>query len=318
MGQRKRIAALILAYMIFTTMPIYANTVEAEAIYEASMKAQITNVVNEKIEKGTDKEVNYYQQYKELKDTEEKKVRFFDLSYGEAEKIPVLMYHHLLKEEEYYYDNNPAAITVEAFEEQMAYLHKYGFNTITLLELEKFLKGELEVPKRSVVITFDDGYSSNYQYAYPILKKYGFEASIFLITHSVKAVSEAFTPVRSTSLGWDQIVETMDIFEYANHSHDMHRENEDGINYLNFMPYDTIKQDLALNKAITQSDYFAYPYGKYNEMTLEILEELGYQLAFTTRTGYVRRGDSLLELNRFGIYPTTSMMRFREIIHGVG
>lgn len=147
MGQRKRIAALILAYMIFTTMPIYANTVEAEAIYEASMKAQITNVANEKIEKGTDKEVNYYQQYKELKDTEEKKVRFFDLSYGEAEKIPVLMYHHLLKEEEYYYDNNPAAITVEAFEEQMAYLHKYGFNTITLLELEKFLKGELEVPK---------------------------------------------------------------------------------------------------------------------------------------------------------------------------
>lgn len=302
----RRIGIMTLIYLLMATMTTYGNVSEIDTVYEMEME-------NQNAEKSY-----YHQQYKTLDNETEKKVRFFDLSYGEAKKIPVLMYHHLLMEEENTYGNNPAVITVEAFEEQMAYMHKYGFNTITLLELEKFLEGELEVPKRSVVITFDDGYSSNYHYAYPILKKYGFEASIFLITHSVKEVSEPFTPIKTTSLGWDQIVYGMDVFEYANHTHDMHVQDEYEIPYLLTKSYNKIMQDLAMNKSITQSNYFAYPYGKYNEMTLDILKELGYTLAFTTRTGYVQRGDSLLQLNRFGIYPTTSMLRFRAIIHGIG
>lgn len=302
----RRIGVILLVYLLMAVMPAYGNVPEIEVVYE------------EEIEDQDAEESCYYQQYQTIMNATENKVRFFDLSYGEAQKIPVLMYHHLLLEEENTYGNNPAVITVEAFEEQIAYLHRYGFNTITLLELEKFLLGEIDVPKRSVVITFDDGYSSNYHYAHPILKKYGFEASIFLITHSVKEVSEEFTPVRTTSLGWDQVVYGMDVFEYANHSHNMHIQDEDGTAYLLVKSYDEILWDLAMNKSITQSDYFAYPYGKYNEMTLDILEELGYRMAFTTRTGYVKRGDSLLALNRFGIYPTTSMLRFRAIIHGIG
>lgn len=297
MGKIKLFIILIITVLL--TIPAYADTAD------------------NRIDTGQT-DVDYYGQYQNLISRDETRVRVFDLSYGEAEKIPVLLYHHLLKEEEYYYEDNPAAITLEAFEEQMAYLDKYGFNTITLVELEKFLKGQMDVPKRSVVITFDDGYSSNYHYAYPILKGYGFDASIFLITHSIKDMSETFTPERSTPLGWDQIVNSMDVFEYANHSHNLHREDENGSNYLAIKPYDVIKGDLQTNKTITQSHYFAYPYGKYNDMTLEILEELDYHMAFTTRTNYVRRGDPLLELSRFGIYPSTSMMRFREIIHGIG
>ncbi|AOY75890.1 polysaccharide deacetylase family protein [Clostridium formicaceticum] len=292
----RKIIAILFIYITLTTVPIYATKAESEA--ESSLPY-------------------HQQQYEEAMEEKEKSIRFFDLSHGEAEKIPVLLYHHLLMEEENPYENNSAVISVEAFEEQMAYLHKYGFNTITLMELEKFLAGEMEVPKRSVVITFDDGYSSNYHYAYPILKKYNFDASIFLITHSIKEVSEPFTPAKTTPLGWDQIVDGMDIFEYANHTHDLHREDKEGRYYLSIQPYEVIKEDLALNKAITKSDYFAYPYGKYNELTLEILEELGYKMAFGTRTGYVKRGDDLMDLRRFGIYPTTSMLNFRKIIHGI-
>ncbi len=292
-GEKKR-RILILLFIILSILPIPAYSMEA---YE---------------------DIDYYQQYQDLSLQEEIQVGNFDLSRGRAQKIPVLMYHHLLKEDEYYYDNNPAAITVEAFEEQMAYLHRHGFSTISLLELELFLRGKLDIPRRSIVISFDDGYSSNYHYAYPILKKYGFNASIFLITHRVENLPKPFTPASSVPIGWDQVVGGMDVFEYANHSHDLHRQNDEGVSYLLASPVDIVRRDLLLNRKMTRSDYFAYPYGEYNEVIVNLLKELDFKLAFTTRRGYVKRGDSPFTLNRFAILPKTRMMDFIRIVHGIG
>ena len=76
---------------------------------------------------------------------------------------------------------NPMIIPTDKFSEQMKFLKENNYTTFTLDEVYNFFAGTIQVPKKSVVITFDDGYVDNYINAYPILKKYKFNATIFLI-----------------------------------------------------------------------------------------------------------------------------------------
>jgi peptidoglycan/xylan/chitin deacetylase (PgdA/CDA1 family) len=85
----------------------------------------------------------------------------------------VLLYHHV--------DPNDA-IKPEVFDWQMKYLQQHGYSVISLGELVQGMKGEWDLPRKSIVITFDDGFLNTWVYAYPILKKYRFKATLFMIT----------------------------------------------------------------------------------------------------------------------------------------
>lgn len=314
--------------MILLRLNVYADTEEFLELGELQeeLEEELSQEMEEELLEEMEEEIiEYefhstpnYEKYVEIMEKNEKQVREFDLSEGVAEEVPVLLYHHLLKDDENPYIDNTAVLAVEVFEEQMKYLYNQGFTTLTLYELQQFLLGELEVPKKSVVITFDDGYSSNFHYGYPILKKYEFKANIFLITHKIPDETQEFSPERTLALGWDQIVEGSDVFEYSNHTHDLHRMDENERPYLLTKSYNLLRKDFELNKTITKSDYFAYPYGKYNIDSINVLRELNYSMAFTTQRGYVRPGDFLFELNRFGIFPSTNRIRFMQILHGIG
>ncbi len=240
--------------------------------------------------------------------------RFLSETGKWAENVPVLMYHHLLRDEENTFGDNGAILSVETFEEHMDILHKNGYNTVSLDQLEKFIKGEIKLPKRSVVITFDDGYKSNYKYAYPILKKYGFNGVIFLISGWSTDDTVPFDANEIQHLSWGEIESSRDVFEYASHTHDLHKLGENEQGYLVTGPLDEIKSDLETSMQVLDTVYFAYPYGHYNEETLEILKDLGYRMAFTIEPGSVSPGDSLLELNRYPIFPYTSLKEFKDII----
>ena len=96
-------------------------------------------------------------------------------------KVPILFYHKISRP-------NPKAkvmdlyVTPYNFQRQMSYLKWRGYKTITLDELRGWLSSGKKLPARSIILTFDDGYEDNYTYAFPILKKIGFTATIFLIT----------------------------------------------------------------------------------------------------------------------------------------
>ena len=231
-----------------------------------------------------------------------------------ARDIPVLMYHHLLRDDENPYKDNGAVLSVETFREHMSCLYENGYYTIGLNELEKFVRGEINLPKRSVLITFDDGYKSNYEYAYPILKEYGFKAAIFLISSWNTDEVASFDANDLQYLSWHEIESSRDVFEYASHTHDLHRLDENGQGYLVTRPPDEIKQDLEMSMKILDTAYLAYPYGYYNKKTLKILRKLGYRMAFTVRPGRVKPGNSLLELNRYSIFPGISQVDFERII----
>ena len=90
--------------------------------------------------------------------------------------VPILTYHRIGPARE------PMVLTAEAFEAQLEYLKRNDYRVIRLGDLPDFLAGRRALPRRAVVITFDDGHVSSYEYAYPLLVKYGFPATYFLYT----------------------------------------------------------------------------------------------------------------------------------------
>lgn len=231
-----------------------------------------------------------------------------------AKEVPVLMYHYLLKKEENTFTNNDIFLNVENFQHQMDYLYNNQFTTINVSQLEQWLLGNIELPKKSVCLTFDDGYLSSYIYAYPILKKYSFKATQFLITSYVQDYSVKFNPKIQQTLSWEDIIKTKDVFEYSNHTHNLHKLDCNQ-SYLIAKPLDYVKKDLIKNIALTRSPYFAYPYGQYNNDILKLLPETGIRMAFTVHKGSVKKGDSLLQLKRYGIFPKTSIAKFINIVN---
>ena len=236
---------------------------------------------------------------------------------GKANKLPVLMYHHFLTQEkidERNAGNNSSIISVESFKSQMDYLYKNDFHTLTLAELEDYLYKGKDLPKRSVLITFDDGYLSNAAYAYPIMKEYGFKGTIFMIGKNTEIEPLAFSPDRLGYLSNQEIHKYTDVFEYECHTYGMHPK-VDGKHPLISSLMDEIEEDLKKNRELYNTTAIAYPHGAYNQNLINLLIKENYKLGFAGTPGYVDEKSNPFELKRFGIYPYITIDRFANIVN---
>lgn len=206
---------------------------------------------------------------------------------AEGPKVLILNYHQI--------QNTSASLSIPLadFDAQMNYLTSHGYVSITPEELYSGLNGQLELPKKPVLITFDDGYADNYKNAFPILRRYGMRATIFVIP--------AFVGVYNNYLTWDEILEMQDggiTFE----SHTMHHYK------LEELPDDEIRSELLNSKTILEEklghpvEFLAYPTGTYNLHIAGIAKEVGYKGAFTIKYGVVDLGSNFYALERVPIF----------------
>ncbi|MDQ0482575.1 cell wall-binding repeat-containing protein [Guptibacillus hwajinpoensis] len=241
-----------------------------------------------------------------------------------AEEVPVLTYHHILKKDDLrdslYYPSghlNNMVVLLEEFEKQMNLLNEEGYQTITLEEFEAFIKGVKHVPENSVLITFDDGHKNNYIRAYPVLKKHGFTAVEFLVTSRLTEKTVPFDTDLNQFLSWSEIKEGNDVFEYASHTHDYHsREKDTLLPYLISKSKKDIKKDIQKSIELIDSNpiAFAYPYGAYNDTTIQALNELNVDMAFTINKGNAKPGDNTMEIRRQSVRPYHSLKDFEQMI----
>ena len=210
-------------------------------------------------------------------------------------KVLVLNYHQV--------GNNFIALCVptQVFDEQMAYLKDNGYVTITPEELYEGINGNLILPERPLIITFDDGYVDNYTNAMPILKKYGMRATIFVVP--------GFTGVQSNYLTWEQLKE-MEKNGFNIQSHTLnHRALEE-------LPDDEIRAELLNSKKMLEEhlghsvDFLAYPTGTYNLHIAGIAKAVGYKAAFTIKYGNVDKGSNVYALERVPIFQTENSMKY--------
>lgn len=236
----------------------------------------------------------------------------------ETVNIPVLLYHHIIPEEDlipYNWLNNQSVISEENFSDQMTYLHENGYYTASLDELEGFIKGELILPKNTVVITFDDGYLSNARFAYPIMKEYGFKGAIFMVGRTSIMPQRVYSPMGTQHINRYYFSRYEDVFQFEDHTFNMHYLIG-GKAAVVSLSQDQIYSDLILNKYLLKTDYIAYPYGQYNPKILNSVEKLGYKLGFSTMPRYVSVGEPIYKVPRFSIYQSTSMEQFMKIVNG--
>lgn len=232
------------------------------------------------------------------------------------QQIAILTYHHLLPESlNLSYKTDESVLSVEMFEKQMKYLHDNDFHVLSLDELQAFIKGQKKVPPRSVVITFDDGYKSNLIYAYPILQKYGYQATMFVITHMLPTSPQPFNANKLTMVSFAEMQQVRDVFSFQSHTDNMHKK-KGAAPYLIAMPEQDVKNDLLRSKQMVHARFFAYPYGMYNSRVVRLLRETGYEMAFTTNRAYARQTLDVYRIPRFSIYRSTTMKAFMEIVTG--
>jgi len=199
--------------------------------------------------------------------------------------LPILMYH-------FFYDknNNTRSLDsnyteISAFEAQMKYLSDNNYYYPTWDEVYDFVEGKKALPQKSVVVTIDDGDSTFFDLAVPILKEYNVKATSFLIT----SVMNSETIAEYTS----------PILEFESHSDNMHRAGKNGKGIFLTISHDEAYNDLmASQKLLGLSEVFCYPFGDYNNFTKNMLIETGYKLAVTTNSGRVYPGMDPLILPR--------------------
>lgn len=209
--------------------------------------------------------------------------------------VPVLMYHSVGPEA-----GNDAVISSQRFAEHMEYLHRHHYRPISLDELYAYLAEGGDLPPKPAVITFDDGYRDTYLTALPILKKYEFKSVVFV------PVSEV-----GRNLSWDELREMkaagMDI---AAHSY-THRE-------LQLMSPQEQAEEISKSKELLDrflgqnTRFFCYPYGTYNNDTIQILKDKGFVLAVTIDPGWAKPGDNPFALRRVWMGNSVDLKHFEE------
>lgn len=214
--------------------------------------------------------------------------------------VPVLYYHSISSIE----PKNELRMPPSEFEKQMAYLSQHGYHTVSLTQLDNFFHGKGTLPAKPIAITFDDGYKDNYTNALPILKKYGFTATVFVIVNEVG---------KNDKMSWEELNELIHAgWEIGSHT----------MNHLDLTKLNSSKliQEVKQSKELLENHlgntikFFVYPSGRYNANVVKTIKDAGYIMAFTTVKGWDnRKTDPFLE-HRVYCYKTMGMKEFENRI----
>jgi peptidoglycan/xylan/chitin deacetylase (PgdA/CDA1 family) len=225
------------------------------------------------------------------------------------DRVAVLVYHHI--------DNTTQGdivITAKRFKDQLNDLIHRGYHFINLQQFKHFLDGS-GIPDNAVLVTFDDGYASFYNYAYPILSKLGIPAVNFVITKDLEDPRNRRVPALN-KLQIAQMGHKPDLFEFQCHTDSLHDRYPDGLAMLTALENplgqpETVDRhrvriendtDICRRKlADLQSvpiDTFSYPFGIYDKQSIEWIKQAGIRYAFTTVSGMTLRSTDPMQIPR--------------------
>jgi peptidoglycan/xylan/chitin deacetylase (PgdA/CDA1 family) len=224
------------------------------------------------------------------------------------------MYHHVSK------TDRELNVYPELFEDQMKELSKRGWKTLSGDEFLHFIENEEEKPKKCVLLTFDDGFADNYVFAYPLLKKFGMKAMMFVATDFIaddevkrdsfvslthnEAWELAYSDRRSEVMcTWQELeeMESSGVFDIQCHG-TAHETPE----LMRERKYKAVEEDIMGGKTILEKRlskkacHFAWPRGHYDAEGVRIAVDAGFRALYTTDRG-ANTKDTLLAVNRLPV-----------------
>lgn len=225
-------------------------------------------------------------------------------------QIPILTYHHVLPPDaagDSEILNSPFVVSTGQFREQMRYLYLENYQVINLDGLYKFLKNGngnqlKQVHSKFILITFDDGWKDNYEYAFPILKSFGFTATFFVITGKIGSWE---------FMSWNELAEMQEQgMHIESHTHSHHP--------LELLPDSKIQWELAHSRAILEGrlnknvKFVSFPHGSYNKNVLNAAASNCYYACGTSNLGYVKPSSRLHALPRIMLRKHHNIAEFKK------
>jgi len=196
--------------------------------------------------------------------------------------LPILGYHRVGK----IFGDHVPSVSVETFSRQLEFLKRNRYQVLDLSEVAQLFDQDKPLPRASTVITFDDGYVETWTIAWPILKQFGFPATVFITPAEVGL--EGF-------MTWDQILAA------ANQGLTVgcHTMNH---SFLPLVPEDRLEHELVESKHIIEErinkrvDLLSYPIGGFTQAAQRVATQAGYRLACTTN-----RRSFISSIDRFAV-----------------
>lgn len=224
-------------------------------------------------------------------------------------RVPILMYHYLS-------DPPPGAdkyrqdlsVSPALFEQHLAYLKAQGYHTITLYDLLDHLTRGAPLPPgdKPVILTFDDGYRDNYENALPLLQRYGFTATFFVLT-------EVAYQQEAEYLTWDMMhamqAAGMDVECHARVHEDLTGNDDARLVWQVLGCREAIESELG-----QRPRFVAYPSGRFDDRVASFFASDNYWGGLTTQQGAVHSSDALFQLQRLRVRNTTSVELLAELL----
>lgn len=208
--------------------------------------------------------------------------------------VPIIMYHRI--------DDNAhiscLSVCPESFERQMRFLKKCDYNVVKLEEIPDLIRNK-KIPRKTIAITFDDGYENNYTCAYPVLKALGLPATIFIVPALIG---------RDGYLTWDQVIEMSESSVISIGSHAMTHA------YLPDLAEQKLEIETSDSKRAIESHIrkkifsFSYPTGGFNDYVRDKVEKAGYTIAVATNPGRNYPKHDLFAMKRLRISQTSDSL----------
>jgi peptidoglycan/xylan/chitin deacetylase (PgdA/CDA1 family) len=139
---------------------------------------------------------------------------------------------------------------------------------------------------------------------------------IFSITALAEGPQTPFDPTEMPFISHESMAATLDVFEYASHTHDLHRVIGEPTALMNADRNEILADLEASLRVVNNRIAFAYPRGQYNAEVVEALKEGGIKIAFNVRQGYVTGSSNPMSLDRFTVYNTTPLETFISTVEG--
>jgi peptidoglycan/xylan/chitin deacetylase (PgdA/CDA1 family)/nucleoid-associated protein YgaU len=215
--------------------------------------------------------------------------------------VPVLVYHNMGPE-----DRGRLVIGVKKFEAQMKALRAEGFQSVSISDYLEFTAGRKQLARKSVLITFDDGYRSFIQYARPILKDYGFTATLFVYSDFVGGGGMSWKELSA------MIAQGFDVQAHSKtHSSLRRKEGEPQEAYAKRIEAELAYPAEQFRKQFGRaSDVLAYPYGDTDDELLPFVVKYGYVAAFTVRRQSNPAWAYPLKISRSQVYSEMALKDF--------
>lgn len=229
---------------------------------------------------------------------------------GDPGSIKVLAYHRIVKDDRVHPNFRAFATNVEVFRNHLRILERNGFTAITFRDYDLFLRGELNLPRKPVIISFDDGYRDTHELALPILREYGMTATVFVVAapkHPVNYWDRCDSHPPAPLMTAEQVLEMHQSgIEIGSHSLTHARLTE----VPREQAWDEVTRSRMLLEILLNSPVrsFCYPYGLVNDEVREIVRQAGYSVGVGVYSGPARFGADRYNIRR--IEPSGSNLGF--------